>query len=530
MTVMKVDQLTDNGFKKKLYAINLPKFEKQASVSYLRTEELKCVTVDNGIILPLRKTDIPALDAIYEGGVCDESFKFIAGHIRYNNGKYNNLETVRSYKSNDVGYLDEEVVYMGTAFHHFGHFLLESLNRLWWIVKNRMFDIKVVFLKNKIFESPFLELLELVGIKKENIVFLESPTKFRSVIIPDQSLCFFDSYHQELVLPYEEMLKKITPSNYGKIYLSRTQFRKKDCINEEYFEEFYREMGYKIIYPEQLNIKEQISLVSGADEIVSTIGTISHLALFAKKGARITSLLRSRTAFSTAQTIINQSKELNYTFVDVTCNFLPHRYSANCYYIGPNVTWRDFVKQEYGLELNIDLFDYLNSEHSHMGDYFKQWIKTFSNKNQLKKIQKDTSLDILNNLEVVFADQAVDFKTKSEKLVKDLIESPNKQSQFSEKTFHFSRYDGTYAREIHLSKSGVVKTINGKGHKNESFWQIENDELIFLNSEGKLTSRYFCVKEKESGLFLLGYYQPNKEIIFRLEEIKTTGLRVAKQN
>ena len=89
MTDINIDKSTDNGFKKKLYAINLPKFEKQASKSYLKSESLGSVTIDNGIILPLRKTDIPALDAIYEGGVCDEDFKFIAGHIRYNNDKYN---------------------------------------------------------------------------------------------------------------------------------------------------------------------------------------------------------------------------------------------------------------------------------------------------------------------------------------------------------------------------------------------------------------------------------------------------------
>ncbi|WP_406947634.1 glycosyltransferase 61 family protein [Psychrobacter piscatorii] len=347
--------------------------------------------------------------------------------------------------------------------------------------------------------------------------------------IPDQSLCYFSHYHQEYTYPYQAIMDNINPAEHRKVYLSRTKFIKKDCINEEYFESFYRQQGFEIIYPEQLNIKEQISIISGADQIVSTIGTVSHLGLFAKKNAKIITLLRARNYFNATQSIVNQAKELDYVFVDVTCNFLPHRYSANCYYIGPNNTWVEFVKQEYNINLDINILDYLNSNNSHIGDYFQQWMKIFSSKKQLSKIQSDNSLDILNNLEVIFANNKDITKEPSRSLVIDSNTSSRKSDLFKNKVFSFSRYDGTYSRQILLSESGLIQTINGKDHSNESFWEIRNNELVFLSMNKKLTSRYFLTKEKPEGLFLLGYYEPNKEIIFKLNEVKTTGLRVVKK-
>ena len=103
------------------------------------------------------------------------------------------------------------------------------------------------------------------------------------------------------------------------------------------------------------------------------------------------------------------------------------------------------------------------------------------------------------------------------------------KSSFEEKTFFFSRYDGSYARRIQLGASGVIENIDGKGNPNESFWEFENNELVFLDSNRNLTSRYFCTKDKANGLYLLGYYEPNKEIIFKLQEIIISGLRKFKE-
>ncbi|MCP1772820.1 hypothetical protein J2T38_001656 [Neisseria perflava] len=137
-------------FKKQLYGINLPTFEKQIAAKYLNPAKLDCKTVSDGIILPLRKTELPATDGIYEGGVCDTDFNFIAGYKRIDNGRPNNFECIRSYKpSAEVEVCDEEVVFAGITFAHFGHFLVETFNRLWWVIQNQAFDKKLFFSKTR---------------------------------------------------------------------------------------------------------------------------------------------------------------------------------------------------------------------------------------------------------------------------------------------------------------------------------------------------------------------------------------------
>ena len=520
----------NNKFKKLLYAANLLDIENRLSKELLVDRELGCTVVDKGIVSPLRKTNISSVDTIYEGGVSDKDFNFIAGHKRNDNNRYNNYEAIRSYESTNLEYQDETVLYAGIAFSHFGHFLIESLSRLWWVVKNNGSNTKIVFVKNRAFDVPFAfyELLRLIGIEKENIIFLKSPTQFKQIIVPEQSFWFASFYYKEFKAPYKKILEKITPGQYSKVYLSRTRFEKKDFVNEEYFEDFYKNKGYEIVYPETLSINEQISIISGANEIVSTIGTISHLAIFAKKGTKVITLLRSRRSVNAAQLMINQAMELDYTYIDVTCNFLPTRYSTNCFYIGPNLNWKEFVTKEYGSNLNINMFDYLNSDNSHIGEYLELWLKTYSKQSEVNKIKNDSTLDLLKNLELVFAEDSDLYVSKSEQLIGELIEKPNPASKFINKIFDFSRYDGNYSRQIKLSDNGVIETITGKHNKNESFWLEDGKNLNFMNYDGRITSSFFCTTYKEGGLFLLGYYEPNREIIFKLREIKATGIRLKK--
>lgn len=198
---------------KELYGINLPEVEKQIGKSYIDDSLLGCKIVNNGIILPLRKTEIPARNEIYEGGVCDNKFQFIAGYQRRRNKKSNaniNFECIRSYKPEEnIEYEDEEVIFGGVIHIQFGHFIAEGFNRIWWIIENKEFDKKVVFIKNNKSEPDFLKLIEYTGIKKENIVFLEKPTRFSKIYIPDQSMYFFDSVNRKYTVPYDAIVDNI---------------------------------------------------------------------------------------------------------------------------------------------------------------------------------------------------------------------------------------------------------------------------------------------------------------------------------
>lgn len=509
-------------FSKKLYALNCPEIQKQVDKSYLNTSKISIKKINNGVILPLRDTKIPALNKIYEGGVCDEHFNFIAGYIRKNSKNPSNYEVIRGYTTQDeLLYINEEVIFGGVAFSHFGHFLIETLSRLWWVIKNKEFSKKIVFIKNRDFdENKFIKLLLLCGLKKENIIFLEQATRFKLVIIPDQSLIFFNYYTDEFLTPYNEILKNIKPSVYEKIYLSRTKFEKKDHINEIYFENFYRSLGYKIVYPEKLDIAEQISLVSGADEIVSTMGTISHLAIFCKPNAKLVTFLRSRSLLSPGQLLINDARNLDFSMVDVTINILPNRYSSNCFYIGPTSSWKLFCKKEYGIDIEDNIFSFLNSEYSNFGSYLKLWKETFSKPKEFNKIKNENMFDLIENIDLTLSEEFCSYETQISKLYNVKSDPDKIYEKIKNKIFKFSHYDDSHARDIFLREDLRIISLTGKTHENEVYWNIIDGQLVFQSDKKKITSKYSYLNISNENITAIGFFIKNPKIFFKLSSNK----------
>ena len=103
--------------------------------------------------------------------------------------------------------LDEEVVYLGLLFNHYGRVLLESLARVWYL--NHVDPcVKVVFNTANAAQAglaPWLpELLALFGIPPERILSLDVPTRLRRAIVPEPLFEQFYSAHEEMVRPFRE--------------------------------------------------------------------------------------------------------------------------------------------------------------------------------------------------------------------------------------------------------------------------------------------------------------------------------------
>lgn len=45
----------------------------------------------------------------------------------------------------DITYLNENVVFGGVIVGHFGHFILESMGRLWYLLKHDTLNTRIVF-------------------------------------------------------------------------------------------------------------------------------------------------------------------------------------------------------------------------------------------------------------------------------------------------------------------------------------------------------------------------------------------------
>ncbi|UVC28649.1 DUF563 domain-containing protein [Pantoea sp. SOD02] len=388
--------------KTNLYANNLPEFSSEIKKSFYNDEKESFAVYDNAHILPLvRILSEDKSKEFFLGGVCDEKFNFIAGHKRRVNSNGVNKECWASYTPTSLSkpqYLDEDVIFGGVLHRHFGHFITESLCRLWYAIKYRTPGQKVVFLKESNFKEKYLKLLNIAGLNSNEIIIIEEPMRFRSVVIPEQSTLFFSYFNSNFIVPHEKMMKDIAPSEHKKVYLSRSKFTKNDIINENYFEDFFRKQGYFIAYPETLTMEEQISLMKGANDIASVMGTASHLVLFAKKNANVIMLLRSRNKFNHMQQMILEAKSHQYVYVDATFNFLPHDYDFPCFFLAPTESWNQFVRDEFNINPSDTLENFLDSPESNISRYFSQWKELSSSKKNRDRIIKKPISELVSSI------------------------------------------------------------------------------------------------------------------------------------
>lgn len=64
---------------------------------------------------------------------------------------------------------------------------------------------------------------------------------------------------------------------------------------KKYIETVFQKMGYTIIYPEQLPLKEQLSILRSCDSFAATEGSVSHNMLFVKENAECIVIRKTRS-------------------------------------------------------------------------------------------------------------------------------------------------------------------------------------------------------------------------------------------
>lgn len=312
---------------------------------YFIDDPVRVHSIENGIVLPIKK--VPGRINVWNGGVCDAEGNLVDGHKR-------NRDKLKAQGNCDAAYplpseikhVNETVVYGGFLCTSFGHLITESLSRMWWLLENSDKNYRYAFVSPK-FIPAYLEFFYLLGLKKEDILLISEPTQFDEVIIPDQTTFLFNGYKDKTSLVYDAIRDAVTPAPYEKVYLTKSQYSRGDVIGEEYFEHYYRDLGYEIIAPEKLTIGEQVAVMAGAKEVACTSGTLPHQILFCHDGVRLTVLNRLVDNLP-VQFWMNEMRKAKCTFVDVSMNFLPAASYDSCYLLMPTANWRSYIHDQTG--------------------------------------------------------------------------------------------------------------------------------------------------------------------------------------
>lgn len=327
---------------------------------YFLNEELTVTEVEDGIILPVLNTN-EYNTSKGAGGVIDKEFNYIqsSAQLAYNMknrvyGKYN-------IENEKIEYNNETVIYGNFFYKHWGHFIIDIVSRLWYLLEYND-KLKVVFTtmlhddSTKI-DGNYKEFLNLFGISDDRILLINKPTKFKKIIIPDCSIYPGKYYTKEYIKIFEKVSNSVI-RNYNiphKIYLSRSKLKKakEKEIGEKEIEKFFNNNGYYSISPEQLTLTEQIQFFRDSREIVCISGTLPHNIMFSNEGKKII-IINKTYKLNKHQELINQAKKANVTYLDLHISLFPVAYGKGPFIMTINNNLKSFAQDRtYDLKIKI---------------------------------------------------------------------------------------------------------------------------------------------------------------------------------
>jgi capsular polysaccharide biosynthesis protein len=187
--------------------------------------------------------------------------------------------------------VDEALVYVGSMnVRHYGHFLTESIARLWYALRETQLRILGHALDRFSMKSTFFDhFFSAARLSSERFVSLSEPVLLARVVLPYPSFVCTPAtrevFEAHRLLP-EAVARAFLPRNARTtaqpLYFSRAGLPadRRRAGGEEVLERELREAGFAVVRPETLTLVEQIRLVNEHEVIVGTLGSALHNLLF----------------------------------------------------------------------------------------------------------------------------------------------------------------------------------------------------------------------------------------------------------
>ena len=241
-------------------------------------KKLGAITLEDATVVPLSRG---RLDEVLRGGVIANTGKIERSSLLYRNFSQVVFPPVAPPAVSAT--IAEESIYGGFLFSHFGHFILESLARLW--VCQTVLDTPIVFASTDRPNNWQLEIFEILGLI-DRIRILREPTVFRKLIVPDVGYRIQDYMHPD----HAEFLGCSVP-NEGKeitrpLWLSRAGLPAQDRIEgEKKVESVLLKSGWNVIHPETLPVSHQLAFIGRAPIVAGVEGSALHAVALVKRVA-----------------------------------------------------------------------------------------------------------------------------------------------------------------------------------------------------------------------------------------------------
>lgn len=217
-------------------------------------------------------------------------------------------------------WLTGRTLYLGPFMNHYGHFITESLSR-YWHQEAGAFDHYVAypFIHNNgaIEMQAFHRYLAgLVGVPIDRVTILRSQTVFDEIVVPEQLW----TYNTHVNLRMREIYRGLGARHAakqagGRLFLSRTSSPRLANIAE--VEDVFAGFGFRVVYPEQIAIEQQLALYANCAVLAGVSGSAMHNCLFSRAGLMTIEVgdSRSRRHPVMMQRIANELAQVDARFI-----------------------------------------------------------------------------------------------------------------------------------------------------------------------------------------------------------------------
>ena len=209
--------------------------------------------------------------------------------------------------------IDEEVVFIDLICAHFGHAIVDTPARLWYLLDPALEALRhkriVAFGSHGVgdwlggqdrWPGYLNRFLAALGIDPARIEVLTRPTRIARAYIPRRLSPLFAGfgYGPRYIATTQAIGQGLAPNLPGdatgpaRVYLSRSRLegdpRQLPDAGEQRIEAVFASLGFAIVHPETMPLPDQIALLRGASHVAGCVGSHLHLlAMGGRPGVRL---------------------------------------------------------------------------------------------------------------------------------------------------------------------------------------------------------------------------------------------------
>ena len=319
--------------------------EKMYASPFECKQQLEVWQGQSATILPLR--EVPGDSVLFgRGGVVDAQ------------GQYVPLSGIPERIHNSYSYenpvcRDAKVVYCGYLVNHWGHFLVEAVTRLWYVLEQDPSIDKYVFFLNeneeRTIKGNYKEFFVLLGIW-DKLELISTPTTYREVVVPQIAFRCMHYYSPKFLAIFDAIADNAAVdsswSPYEKIYFTRSHFAKENGyeFGLDSLDDYFLRNGFQILAPEKIPLAQMIYYLRNAREIASMSGSTPHNMLFANSGQKLT-IIERLVMNDDHQVCINRMRELEVTPIDASFHLYPVDFCGP-YFLGYNRILEQYTQDQ----------------------------------------------------------------------------------------------------------------------------------------------------------------------------------------